>query len=175
MSYGFTVYTDREAIKTTKVYSETSQSTYLYNYGTGQRTLNGFSDGSYLTFTAIPADGYEFYRWVYHIGSPTSTAQYVYANEDEDDPSTFRYYGSTGNDIYIAAEGKQIGSDEPDEPDEPEQSKWQGSYSASGSYITDETTFEEHLSTNQFFVRKMSFRTSGTATFYTSCDSGDTV
>ena len=137
MSYGFTVYTDREAIKTTKVYSETSQTTYSYNYGTGQRTLNGFSDGSYLTFTAIPADGYEFYRWVYHIGE-IDPDNPMYAESP-----TLYYRGSTGNDIYVAAEGKRIGSEE---PDEPEQKKWYVSYRQSG-YLTEESTFENTLLT----------------------------
>lgn len=103
MSYGFTVYTDRSSIATTEVYSQTSRKTYQYDYGTGQHSLSGFTDGDYLEFTAVPANGYEFSRWIYHIGSPTATAQYNYSQ-------TFKYYGSTGNDIYIAAEGSSGGS-----------------------------------------------------------------
>ena len=99
MSYSFTVYTDRASIETTKVYSETANATYNYDYGTGQHTLNGFTDGDYLKFTAVPADGYEFKRWIYHIGSASATTQYSTSNP-------FKYYGSTGNDIYIAAEGQ---------------------------------------------------------------------
>ena len=99
MSYSFTVYTDRASIETTKVYSQTAGTTYTYNYGTGQHNLNGFTDGHYLRFTAVPADGYEFKRWIYHIGSPSATTQYSTSNP-------FQYYGSTGNDIYIAAEGQ---------------------------------------------------------------------
>ena len=102
MSYGFTVYTDRASIATTKVYSETSGKTYSYSYGTGQQSLNGFTDGDYLNFTAEPASGYTFKQWIYHIGSPSATAQYSTSNP-------FKYYGSTGNDIYIAAEGVSSG------------------------------------------------------------------
>lgn len=105
MSYGFTVYTDRESIATTKVYSETAQTTYSYNYGTGQHSLAGFTDGHYLRFTATPADGYEFTQWVYHIGSPDATTQYSTSNP-------FTYYGSADNDIYIAAEGVSTGGDD---------------------------------------------------------------
>lgn len=99
MSYGFTVYTDRATIETTKVYSQTASKTYSYSYGTGEHSLEGFMDGDYLKFTAVPADGCEFRRWIYHIGSPSATTQYSYSNP-------FTYYGSTGEDIYIAAEGQ---------------------------------------------------------------------
>lgn len=102
MSYGFTVYTDRASIATTKVYSQTSGKTYSYSYGTGQQSLNGFTDGDYITFTAEPASGYTFQQWIYHIGSPSATRQYSTSNP-------FKYYGSTGNDIYIAAEGVSSG------------------------------------------------------------------
>lgn len=100
MSYGFYVYTDRASIATTKVYSQTSGQTYSYNYGTGQHSLGGFTDGDYLRFTATPATGYEFYRWVYHIGSPSAPTQYSESNP-------FTYYGT--EDIYIAAEGSSTG------------------------------------------------------------------
>ncbi len=99
MSYAFYVYTDRASIATTKVYSQTSGSTYNYNYGTGQHSLLGLTDGSYLTFTAVPAAGYEFKRWIYHIGAPDAPTQYSTSNP-------FKYYGSTDNNIYIAAEGQ---------------------------------------------------------------------
>lgn len=102
MAYGFTVYTDRYAIEMTDVYSQTSKKTYQYAYGTGQQTLGGFTDGDYLEFTATPRNGYNFSRWVYHIGSTTATTKYSTSNP-------FKYYGSTGNDIYIAAEGETIG------------------------------------------------------------------
>ena len=104
MSYGFYVYTDRASIATTKVYSQTSGQTYSYNYGTGQHSLNGFTDGDYLRFTATPASGYEFYRWVYHIGSPSATTRYSESNP-------FTYYGT--EDIYIAAEGSSTGGGAP--------------------------------------------------------------
>lgn len=102
MSYSFTVYTDRASISKTTVYSETAIETYSYNYGTGQHRVSGMKDGEYIKFTAYPADGYEFNRWVYHIGSPDSATKYSYSNP-------FTYYGSTDNDIYIAAEGVATG------------------------------------------------------------------
>lgn len=98
MSYAFYVYTDRAAISKTTVYSSQAGTTYTYNYGTGQQNLDGFADGSYLRFTAVPADGYEFTQWVYHVGSPSAATQYSTSNP-------FTYYGSTGENIYIAAEG----------------------------------------------------------------------
>ena len=128
MSYGFYVYTDRASIKTTKVYSQTSGKTYSYSYGTGQQTLNGFTDGDYLNFTAVPADGYEFKRWIYHIGSPSATTQYSTSNP-------FKYYGSTGNDIYIAAEG-QATSGGGDSGGDDTTTEW----TLSNSYITDPDT-----------------------------------
>lgn len=102
MSYGFTVYTDRASIATTEVYSETANHTYEYDHGTSQHQLAGFTDGDYLRFTAIPADGYEFKQWIYHIGSPDAPTEYSTSNP-------FTYYGSAGNDIYIAAEGVSTG------------------------------------------------------------------
>ena len=60
-------------------------------------------DGSYVEFEAVPASGYEFSRWIYHIGSPTATTEYSTSNP-------FKYYGSEGNDLYIAAEGTATGS-----------------------------------------------------------------
>ena len=103
MSYGFYVYTDRESIATTKVSYPAQNVTYEYDYGTGQHDLGGFTDGDYIQFTAVPANGYKFTQWIYHIGSPTAETQYSTSNP-------FKYYGSTGNDIYIAAEGVASGS-----------------------------------------------------------------
>jgi hypothetical protein len=165
MSYGFTVYTDRESIATTKVYSQTSGITYTYAYGTGQHSSLGFSDGHYLKFTAEPADGYEFYRWVYHIGSPTATEQYVYANEDEDDPSTFIYYGSEGNDIYIAAEGRYVGSGE---PEEPEVKRWSMYNGGDLGIIEGHTTRNVWLMPSGVFVYSFKFAKDGYASFYTT-------
>lgn len=102
MSYGFYVYTDRESIATTKVYSQTSGQTYSYNYGTGQHSVSGLTDGDYVRFTAVPATGYQFKRWIYHIGSTAAPTQYSTSNP-------FTYYGSADNNIYIAAEGVSIG------------------------------------------------------------------
>lgn len=164
MSYGFYIYTDRASIATTKVYSSTSQKNYAYAYGSGQQNLGGFSDGSYLKFTAEPADGYEFYRWAYHLGSPTATTQYAYANEDENDPSTFYYYGSAGEDIYIAAEGKLIDSTEPEEPDD---SDWSRIYTEWSDYVKYKITETIYLYPYDLYVFQMRFNTSGTAQFYT--------
>lgn len=172
MSYRFIVYTDRESIAMTQVYSSDAEKTYTYNYGTGQREVNGFTDGSYLKFTAVPADGYEFYRWAYHIGSPTATTQYVYANEDEDDPSTFKYYGSTGEDIFIAAEGKEIGSDgpdEPDEPDNPDSDLWSIRFRSPKTYSGHSYSYESLYGYEALCIA-MKFKTSGIATFYTESD-----
>lgn len=161
MSYGFTVYTDREAIATTIIESQTSGDTYNCNYGTGQHSVSGFTDGHYLKFTAEPADGYEFYRWVYHIGSTSEDTQYSYESE-------FWYYGSTGNDIFIAAEGKLIGSELPDIYD-----VWNTIYTWP-KYYSGYNSIDATLLEYEALVVAVKFNTSGTATFYTTGD-GDTV
>lgn len=127
MSYSFTVYTDRDSIATTTVYSQTANQTYTYDYDTGEHSLAGFTDGDYLKFDVTPADGYEFYRWVYHIGSPDSERLYAYENP-------FFYYGSDGEDIYIAAEGVPTSGGE-----EPVVPKWSW-FESNGSATSLQTT-----------------------------------
>ncbi len=170
MSYGFTVYTDRSSIETTQVYSQTSSTTYTYNYGTGQHSLNGFTDGHYLRFTAVPADGYEFKRWIYHIGSPTATTQYSTSNP-------FQYYGSAGNNIYIAAEG-QAASSGGDGGGGSVDSPWTKYYqdhidmtdSSIGSSIVDiynPQTGRYQLEEYSLHIYSVTFAKSGYAHFYT--------
>ena len=165
MSYGFYVYTDRASIATTKVYSSTSQGTYAYAYGSGQQHMEGFSDGSYLKFTAEPTDGYEFYRWVYHIG------EIDLDNPLYSDSHPFIYYGNTGEDIYIAAEGKLIDSTEPEEPDD---SDWSLVYTEWSDYLKYKITETIYLFPYDLYVYRMRFNTSGTAQFYTT-GSVDTI
>ena len=155
MSYGFYVYTDRASIATTKVYSQTAGATYTYNYGTGQHSLNGFTDGHYLTFEAFPADGYEFKRWAYHIGSPTATTKYSTSNP-------FKYYGSEGNDIYIAAEGQAISSGGGDSGGDTD-----GSWAITTlAAITDNDRKLLTLDANICYCYPITFTYSGIATFY---------
>lgn len=159
MSYGFYVYTDRESIETTKVYSSQSGATYSYSYGSGQKHLEGFSDGSYLRFTATPSDGYEFKQWVYHIGSTSAPTQYSTSNP-------FTYYGSTDNDIYIAAEGKSTSSGGDSGGDSGETD---GEWNLK-QYTSKQNSFSVSLNFSEgvCYCIPITFSYSGKATFYSN-------
>ena len=159
MSYGFYVYTDRESIASTKVYSQTSGKTYEYDCGTGQHSLSGFSDGEYLTFTAVPADGYEFKQWIYHIGSPDAPTQYSTSNP-------FKYYGSTDNDIYIAAEGESSGGGGGDSGGDETDGEW-----TLKNYASQRDSFSiwTQFRAGECYCIPVTFTYSGRAIFY--CDS----
>lgn len=94
MSYRVTVYFNDECIASTTFRSGSFISETGY-YGEDYYSATGFTDST--KFTANPASGCEFTRWVYRVGSATATQQYSYANP-------FTYSGTS--DIYIRAEGK---------------------------------------------------------------------
>jgi hypothetical protein len=160
VSYGFTVYTDRASIETTKVYSQTASKTYEYDYGTGQHSLSGFTDGDYLNFTAVPAYGYEFKRWVYHIGSPSAATKYSTSNP-------FKYYGSAGNDIYIAAEGQTSGGGSGG-GDDGEDDSWSVVNKGSLGTITTQQDISLTIASYEVYRYAVQFAYEGTAIFYTT-------
>lgn len=104
MSYKITCYANDEGIKKTSIYIPSLNTTYYCEYGTS--SLGDYQEKVYSSldsewsakFTAEPASGYSFYRWVYRVGSLSATEQYSY-------DSTFTY--TDGEDIYIRAESKQ--------------------------------------------------------------------
>ena len=105
MAFAFTCYGNDETITSTSIYASGINTSYSVSYG---ETLNlsGFNDS--VRFTANPADGCTFTRWVYRVGSTTETVQY-----SQDNP--FSYSGD--EDIYIRAEGET--SDTGDEEETP--------------------------------------------------------
>lgn len=93
MSYQFTAYFNDAGIATTEIYNPQYGMNYRRSYGASNLVQSGF-DGS-MRFTATPADGYEFSRWVYHVGSISAAVQYSYSN-----PFTY----TEEEDIWIRAE-----------------------------------------------------------------------
>lgn len=153
MAFGFTCYGNNEAIDSTDIYVYTISQNYSVDYG-DTLTLSGFSWN--IRFTANPAPGCTFTRWVYRLGSTSGTVQYSTANP-------FTYTGT--QDIYIRAEGEE-------EYVEPEDPTWTLSPDTLGT-ISDSYNEYFYASAYHFYRFKISFTTSGTATFYTDA-SGDT-
>lgn len=101
--YKVTCYCNDAAIKTIKINIPYISKTYSVNYGSSDLgeyddyTVSSLEEKWTVKFTATAASGYTFFRWVYRIGSTSSTVQYSY-------DATFSYSG--GQDIYIRAEGQ---------------------------------------------------------------------
>ena len=153
MSFAFTCYGNDETIASTSIYVYgISQSYTVYNGDT--LSLSGFSYS--IRFTANPASGCNFTRWVYRLGSTSGTVQYSYSNP-------FTYSGD--QDIYIRAEGEE-------EYVEPSDS-WELSSSTIGS-ISALKSISISLSSYTLYRYKVSFANSGTAKFYTEGTSADT-
>lgn len=158
MSYQFQAYFNDEGILRTSIYSYDSGSTYAYNYGQDpdgrgyySYTLSGFS--SSLRFTATPASGYTFYRWVYRLDSTSGAVQYSYSN-----PFTY----SSGKNIYIRAESQSSGGGGGGGG-----SSWT---QTTGNIGTVSSTYTGSFTINAARVNRYSvrFSSSGTATFETS-------
>lgn len=94
MAYTINCYFTDSHILSTRIQTKTIDE--IHYYGEGRRMLNVNADA---VFTATPADGCQFTRWVYQIGSQTATTQYSYM-------PTFSY--SQAKNIYIYAEGEPI-------------------------------------------------------------------
>lgn len=140
-----------EAIESTDIYVYFIAQSYSVDSG-DTFSLGGFSDE--VKFTANPADGYVFTRWVYRVGSATGTVKYSYDNP-------FTYDGT--QDIYIRAEGKEEGSGEPDEP----------TWTLVTATIRDTSeVFNDNFESEEYEVYRyrVNFEESGRASFYTKGD-----
>lgn len=153
MAYAFTCYGNDDTIASTSIYVYTIGQSYTVYCG-DTLTLSGFSYS--MRFTANPASGCNFTRWVYRLGSTSGTVQYSYSNP-------FTYSGT--QDIYIRAEGEE-------EYVEPSDS-WELSSSTIGS-ISALKSISISLSSYTLYRYKVSFANSGTAKFYTEGTSADT-
>lgn len=136
-----------EAIESTDIYVYFIAQSYSVESG-DTFSLGGFSDE--VKFTANPADGYVFTRWVYRVGSATGTVKYSYDNP-------FTYDGT--QDIYIRAEGKE----ESTEPDEPTWTLVTASVGTINEVFNDNFVAKEY----RVYRYRVKFEESGTATFYT--------
>lgn len=152
MSYKITVYFQDECIDNTYIY--TNYFTYRGYYGDDYYSTSGLT--FQVRFTANPASGCSFTRWVYRLGSTTGTVRYSYSNP-------FTYTGD--QDIYIRAEG---------EYDEPEIDYWTLG-SANLGTITSDTSVNLSIRPYTLYRRKVTFSESGTAKFYTEGTSVDTI
>ncbi len=154
MAYAFTCYGNDSTIASTSIYANTIGQSYTVYYG-DTLTLSGFSYS--MRFTANPASGCNFTRWVYRLGSTSGTVQYSYSNP-------FTYSGT--QDIYIRAEGEE-------EYVEPPSDSWELSSSTIGS-ISALKSISISLSSYTLYRYRVSFANSGTAKFYTEGTSADT-
>lgn len=153
MSYTITCYCNDETIKTTSVYIASAGITRTGTYGSSslgdyeEFTVSGLTDSWSAKFTATPASGCSFYRWVYRVGSTSATAQYSYSNP-------FTYTG--GKNIYIRAEGTQ------------DVETWDLDDSVYFGSISSSVSEEIYISKMTMFRIGVFFNYAGTATFYTT-------
>lgn len=161
MSYAFTCYCNDHTIYTTRVYVHTIGVSYSNYYGSStlgdwsEFSVGGFDSSWAMQFTATPASGCSFSYWAYRVGSTSATVQYNYNQ-------TFTYYG--GQDIYIRAVGTSSGSGGDDTT-----TSWTRITGTIGSISS--TAQETILMSPMTIYRyRVSFASSGTATFYTFGD-----
>lgn len=163
MSYTITCYCNDETIKTTSVYIASAGITRTGTYGSSslgdyeEFSVSGLIDSWSAKFTATPAPGCSFYRWVYRIGSTSATLQHSYSNP-------FTYTG--GKNIYIRAEGTQ------DEVEDSPWHAWQMSLLEISTYeqsvdIENEATGSYMLEPYNVYRYTVVFAYSGYAHFYT--------
>lgn len=148
MSFAMTVYFNDAGIDTTQIWSDVGVS-YTKHYGDSNLYYTGYTGA--MVFQATPADGYEFYRWVYRVGSASATVQYSYSN-----PFTY----TAEQDIYIRAEST-AGTVEP----EPE--SWVLESFSSGE-ITAITRKYIYLEPYTLYRAAVQFAYDGEASFYTT-------
>lgn len=153
MSYSFTAYFNDPGIANTHIYCSVGVA-YDRAYGDDYLYVSGFT--GYSVFTATPADGYEFYRWVYRVGSVTASVQYSYSQ-------SFTY--EEEQDIYIRAESTGGGSVDPD-PD-PGEEEWE---LETGTFGTISATTRKYIYLNEYTLYRyaVKFAYDGEATFYTN-------
>lgn len=156
MSYKITCYCNDENISETSVYLSQDGSTTTHYYGDSSLdeynafTISGINSARYSEFTAVPAENYSFFRWVYRLGSPTADINYSYQNP-------FKY--TSGQDIYIRAEGEQN-----------TQLEWSLIPDEIGAVYANVTTERSGSITDEqtVYMYKISFDSDGTAVFSVS-------
>lgn len=159
MSYAFTCYCNDPTIYTTSVYVYTIGVSYSNYYGSNtlgswsEFSVGGFDSSWAMQFTATPAAGCSFSYWAYRVGSTSAALQYNYNQ-------TFTYYG--GQDIYIRAVGTSGGSGGGGDTS----TSWTRITGTIGtiSSMRQETIL---LSPMTIYRYRVSFASSGIATFYT--------
>lgn len=111
MGYDIYCYFNDEDIEKTNIYAQGGMYDETFSYGSSYINVTGFT--SEASFTATPKNGSKFTRWVYRVGSTTSTQQYSYDNPFTYYPSTYE----TDSTIYIRAEGEENEEETPIRPD----------------------------------------------------------
>ena len=149
MAYIITGYCSDENIISTSV---TIRSIQTYTYYYGDSSLGDYQE-FYITtdyypvvFSANVKNGYSFYRWVYRVGSDTSTVQYSY------DPN-FSYSGQSN--IYIRAEAKA------------DAASWTLVDNNFG-FVYTEASFSLDIQKYELHRIALTFNTSGSVAIYTS-------
>lgn len=147
MSYAITAYfTDENIIKTSITSSWFSYTGY---YGDSYYYTDEIDFS--MNFYATPADGCEFTRWVYRLGSTSGDVQYSYDNP-------FTYSGD--ENIYIRAEGEQSIT------------SWIRYTRALGT-VSSLKSVNISLGKYEIYRFSVSFSESGTAHFYTENSEAD--
>lgn len=154
MSYSIQVYTNSEYIEKTVVYVDEIWERYELEYGGSGLNLTGFYGKA--SFTAYPADGCKFTRWVYRLGNTQGTQRTSTANP---------FIHDSEENIYIRAEG---------EPDSSTPLSWNVSATYDFGSITKASSKSATLNPGGVYRCSVVFQKSGEATFYTS-GSSDTV
>lgn len=158
MSYRVTVYFTDECIASTTLRSGSFISETGY-YGDDYYSGTGFAEST--KFTANPASGCEFTRWVYRVGSVTATQQYSYANP-------FTYSGT--EDIYIRAEGKTTSGGGGGGDDDDDDDTWKLVNRGSLGTITEQQDIEINIESYKVYRFAFQFAYDGVPTFYTTGD-----
>lgn len=151
MSYAITVYFNDDTIESTDIY--TQYFSYTGEAGDDYYSTSGLTFS--VKFTANPAPGCNFTRWVYRLGSTSATVRYSTSNP-------FTYSGD--QDIYIRAEGEEEYV-EP-EPDEPTWSK-----ATTKSLGTISETYNRYFYASEYTVYPHSFKFENAGEAYFYCDS----
>lgn len=171
MSYKVTVYFNDENIASTKIYYPRGSHTVTRYYGDSAYSADGF-DGT-TQFTAYPADGCVFTKWLYRIGEeiyddnidPRESAGVT----NDDGSNTFTYSGT--EDIVIRAVG--IAVENPDIPDEPDGS-WRLKDVDLGAVTSEDYAYIQcSISENVIYRGSVYIVENGKASVTVATDGGD--
>lgn len=144
MSYLFEAYFNDSGIDSTEIYAINEGVSYTGYYGDPEMQRFGFN-GS-MRFTANPASGFQFYRWVYHLGSVDSPTQYSYSNP---------FNHTSLENIWIRAESESI-----------QQATYSENYQNIG-FVSSELELTPYVSEYEVFHYLIAFENDGFATFQT--------